>query len=281
MEQISIQQISSEAAMKSNTVDIPPFLRDLPSQFESLRPLLEASLQPYIKIRVGEEVGSFGTDFTGDPLTVWQSKIGGNPYFPKNMEYPTDSDTGKAMPLLMQINCADVPQIEGFDFPQRGILQFYLGYEPADADGNPEKYRVLYFPEIYQDENYLITDFSFIEDSLTIRELYDEIYSIEFIASQDLFWESRYDEDMDIPGEFYQWISDYDYKNQTGIRGSKLGGYVDFHSNTNEIAEMANGRLLLELIHPSCCDDSFLFFILDDQLSQRVFSKVEFHFICD
>jgi uncharacterized protein YwqG len=268
--------------------DTLAFLRELPPRFESLRSFLEANLQPYIKIQVGEEVGSFGgAKPTGDPLTVWQSKIGGNPYFPKDLEYPIDPGSGKAMPLLMQINCADVPQIPGFDFPQQGILQFYLGYEPADADGVPDKYRVLYFPEVCDDESRLISNFSFIEDYLTIRELYGEIYPIEFVGSRDLFWESR-SGDLNIPEEFaelfeafYGWISDCNCENYTGMRGNKLGGYVDFHSNTNEIAEYANGNLLLELYHPSCTDDSFLFFIPDDRLGDRDFSEVEFHFVCD
>jgi uncharacterized protein YwqG len=269
--------------------DTPQFLRDLPPQFEPMRSILEANLLPYIKIQVGEEVGSFsGTNAMGDPLTVWQSKIGGNPYFPKDLEYPIDPGSGKAMPLLMQINCADVPQIAGFDFPQHGILQFYLGYEPADADGVPDKYRVLYFSEVDRDESRLITDFNFIEDYLTIRELYGEIYPIEFAVSHDLFWESRSSEGINIPEAFVElcqafstWISDCDFEKQTGIRGNKLGGYVDFHSNTNEIAEFANGRLLLELYHPSCIDDSFLFFIPDDRLRDRDFSEVEFYFVCD
>jgi len=275
--------------MTEETTDLPPALRDLPPEFEPLRSFLEANLLPYIKIQVSAEVGRcYDSNATSDPLTVWQSKIGGNPYFPKDVEYPIDPDSGKAMPLLMQINCADVPQIAGFDFPQQGILQFYLGYEPADADGVPEKYRVLYFSEVSDDESHLMTDFSFIDDYLTIRELYNEIYPIEFALSRDWFWESRYNEDIHIPEElaelcngFYRWISDYDRENNTGNRGNKLGGYVDFHSNTNDIAEAAIGRLLLEFYHPSCIDDSFLFFITDARLRDRDFSEVEFHFVCD
>lgn len=270
--------------------DIPPFLEDLPAQFEPLRSFLQQSLIPYIKIQVGEQVGDmdFFNRGTGDPLTVWQSKIGGNPYFPKTAAYPVDPDIGKAMPLLMQINCAEVPPIAGFDFPQVGILQFYLGFEPADASDTPGKYRVLYFPEISTDSDDLITDFSFIEGQGTIREIYPEVYPITFSVSRDLFWESRYGEDIDSPeelaalcDEFDDWIGDYDYEQGTGQRGSKLGGYVDFHSDTNEIAERANGRLLLELVHPSCSDDSFLFFIPDEQLRDRDFSDVEFSFVCD
>lgn len=272
------------------TMDDPSFLRDLPAQFEPLRSLLGANLVPYIKIQAGAEVGSLDwlNGGTGDPLTVWQSKMGGNPYFPKDREYPTESDTGKVMPLLLQINCADVPPIAGFDFPQQGMLQFYLGFEPADASGTPGKYRVLYFPELSTDVQDLITDFSFLEIDYTIQDLYPEVYPITFAVSHDLFGESRPVEAMDLPEElqelgaaFDEWLGDYLHETETRIRGSKLGGYVDLHSDTDEIAESANGRLLLELVHPSCCDDSFLFFIPDDQLRDRNFSQVEFYFVCD
>ncbi|MBE9052474.1 DUF1963 domain-containing protein [Nostocales cyanobacterium LEGE 11386] len=270
--------------------DIPLFLEDLPSQFEPLRSFLQQNLVPYIKIQVGEQVGSmdFFNRGTGDPLTVWQSKIGGNPYFPKTADYPIDPGTGKAMPLLMQINCADVPSIAGFDFPQVGILQFYLGFEPADASATPGKYRVLYFPEILTNPSDLMTDFSFIERDRTIREIYPEVYPITFSASRDLFWESQYSEDLDSPEEFAElceefdkWICEYNDQHRTDKLGSKLGGYVDLHSDTNEIAERANGGLLLELIHPFSSDDSFLFFISDEQLRERNFRDVDFYFMCD
>ena len=278
--------------MQATLIKTPQFLRDLPRKFSPMKKLLEQNLIPYIKITVGEQVGEMDTlanaDANGDPLTLWQSKIGGNPYFPKDREYPIDSTDGLAMQLVIQINCADVPQIAGFNFPTQGILQFYMGFEPADASGNPEKYRMIYFPEISENENDLITDFSFIEICGTIKEIYSGVYPISFSVSHDLFWESRYGVDIEIPeelkelsAEFNEWISDYDYENYTNMRGDKLGGYVDFHSYVNDIAEYAKGRLLLEFYHPCYSDDSFYLFIEDEHLSNRDFSQIEFHHVCD
>lgn len=276
--------------VRSQFIDPPPFLRALPSQFKPLKTWLEANLIPYIQINVDEEVGSLDeTDSAGDPLTVWQSKIGGNPYFPNDLEYPIDRITGQAMPLLMQINCADLPTVEGLSLPQQGMLQFYLGSEPAEAHCTPDKYRVLYFPELSEDKSRLITDFSFISSRGTIREIYDQIYPLNFAVSRDLFWESRFDdESIDIPEEheelseeFDEWLSNYNAENDTGMRGNKLGGYVDFHADTNEIAESANGKLLLEFRHPFNSDDFFYFFITESQLLERDFSEVEFYFVCD
>ncbi|TVP64610.1 MAG: DUF1963 domain-containing protein [Nodularia sp. (in: Bacteria)] len=69
-------------------------------------------------------------DANGDPLTLWQSKIGGNPYFPKDMEYPIDRTDGLAMPLLIQINSDDSfyffiedAQLKNRDFSE---VEFYF-----------------------------------------------------------------------------------------------------------------------------------------------------------
>jgi len=280
-------QVAQPTATLPDPSEFPPCLRDLPPQFEPLRSLLQQNLVPYIKIEVGEAAGSMDrlNGGTGDPLTVWQSKIGGNPYFPKNAEYPRDG-TGQAMPLLMQINCADVPPIAGFDLPRVGMLQFYLGGPANVAESTPDAYRVLYFPEVSTDIKDLITDFSFIENFDNIREAYPEVYPVTFAIKHDLFGDSWQFESQGIPAElkglyqeFEQWLWNYLLDTNTGTRSPKLGGYVDNHAN--EIADSANGRLLLELEHPSCCDDSFLFFIPDEQLRDRNFSDVEFYFLCD
>ncbi|GAX34715.1 DUF1963 domain-containing protein [Nodularia sp. NIES-3585] len=277
--------------VQATLIENPQFLRDLPRKFSPLKKFIEENLKPYIKITAGEQVGEMNTlsyvNANGDPLTLWQSKIGGNPYFPKDMAYPIDRIDGLAMPLLIQINCADVPQIAGFDFPQQGILQFYLGFEPADASSNPDKYRVLYFPEISEDENDLITDFSFIDNDYTIRDFYGEVYPLSFSVSHDFFWESRYGENIEIPEEFpelsqafNEWIYDYNYEHHTGMRGDKLGGYVNFCSEVNHLKEEIKGRLLLEFYHPFNSDHSFYFFIENAQLKNRDFSEIEFYFDC-
>jgi uncharacterized protein YwqG len=58
-------------------------MNDLPPQFEPLRSLLEANLLPYIKI-IHEDVGGLDNQWGGDPLELWQSKIGGHPYLLKD-----------------------------------------------------------------------------------------------------------------------------------------------------------------------------------------------------
>lgn len=65
-----------------------------------------------------------------DRTTVFDSKMGGVPYFPKGMEYPTVREgvhAGKPLYFLAQLNFAKLPKIEGF--PTEGILQFFAGFD--------------------------------------------------------------------------------------------------------------------------------------------------------
>jgi len=76
-----------------------------------------------------------------DQIGITHSKFGGLPYLPANFEYPTTSD-GKPLALLAQLNFEDLPKLP--NFPQSGILQFYL--LPNDALGMDSKdgHKVIY-----------------------------------------------------------------------------------------------------------------------------------------
>lgn len=276
------------------TTDIPQLLSDLPPEFEPLRSLLEANLLPYLKM-IPESAGHLNSagypisDWSGDPLELWQSKIGGHPYLPKGTSYPIDRETGEQMMFLMQVNCADLPSIDGFALPRQGILQFYVGLDVAMCELSPEQHRILYFPEVSQDKNNLVTDFSFLARTSSHLEWYDDVYALRFSLQQDVFWVARQslNEPFDIPEdltalckEFNEWMSDYDLDNDfVDRRISKLGGYVELHSYVDETIEGAKGRLLLELQHPFASDDHFYFFIEDSDLINSDFSKVESYFL--
>lgn len=96
--------------------------------------------------------------------SVFDSKLGGTPYFPKNMEYPTAREgelQGRPLRLLAQLNFGALPHIEGF--PEKGILQFYAGCADDDMVGadfkdgqNQNTFRVIYHADIITDESQLI-----------------------------------------------------------------------------------------------------------------------------
>jgi uncharacterized protein YwqG len=119
--------------------------------------IVEATIQPYVAIVL----------YPRPTLSLWQSKVGGVPYLPKNIEYPKGAD-GQELQLLAQINFAEVPQLP--NFPQAGILQFYIAPEDDLLGANFENptatdnFRVLYFAEVLTDETQSVTDFSFLPE---------------------------------------------------------------------------------------------------------------------
>ncbi len=278
---------SPQATATQEAIADSPLLQNLPSQFEPLRPYIEAKLQSYIKIQVGEEVRWLDSPWIRDPLDPWQSKIGGFPYLPKGTDYPTDRETGELMLFLMQINCADLPIIDGLNLPRQGILQFYSGLDVPLCEVSPEQHRILYFPEVSQDRNDLITDFGFLVEYAEIEEWYDEIYPLTFATQQDLFRVTRegYLDTLEVPEEletlseeFMEWL---DEQNSETIaqRINKIGGEVESHSYVSETVGEAQGLLLLELNHPCDCDDHFYFFIEASDLANLDFSNVESYFM--
>lgn len=62
-----------------------------------------------------------------DQPSIFDSKIGGMPYLPTDIEVPLDS-AGNPMRLLAQINCKDLTGLD--EYPQEGMLQFYLTTNP-------------------------------------------------------------------------------------------------------------------------------------------------------
>ncbi|MBE6888530.1 MAG: DUF1963 domain-containing protein [Ruminococcaceae bacterium] len=98
--------------------------------------------------------------------TLFDSKLGGTPYFPKDMQLPTVREgelQGRPLRLLAQLNFGALPHIEGF--PEKGILQFFAGCDDDDVVGvdfkdyfNQNGFRVIYHADIIADESLLISD---------------------------------------------------------------------------------------------------------------------------
>lgn len=107
----------------------------------------------------------------------FDSKLAGQPYWPKDLEYPRDKD-GEPLRLLAQINFEDVPPVP--DFPDTGILQFFIA--PGQADNQiwglefhslrtytkqewfrllqqPNYFRVVYHESVTRDKSRLLDEF--------------------------------------------------------------------------------------------------------------------------
>jgi len=128
---------------------------ELPNELLIYKENIEATIKPFIEIKAKAE----------DNLRFWQSKFGGLPYFPKSLQYPTDSK-GQAMFLLAQINFGETPKLESF--PEKGILQFYISggsdvYGACfESPAKQDDFKVLYFHEVAEDDGHLVTEFGFL-----------------------------------------------------------------------------------------------------------------------
>lgn len=98
-------------------------------------------------------------------LSAFETKLGGVPYFPKDMEYPTDraeNHKGEPLRLLAQLNFEKLPHIE--NFPQKGILQFFCACNDECVYGldfddpcSAKSFRVIYHENIVADESRLLS----------------------------------------------------------------------------------------------------------------------------
>ncbi|MBD2425629.1 YwqG family protein [Phormidium sp. FACHB-1136] len=266
----------------------PTLIAKIPEEFAAVKPFLEQNLLSYISLKC-EEVGRLDNAADPDLIDPWDSKVGGYPYLPKGMDYPKDEDADRYLMFLGQINCADVPALEGFNFPRQGILQVYTGYVVPMGEWGTTQHYIRYFSEFSRDVDDLNTDFSFLEHDRSHNEWYTSVYRLSFSIEQDVFLDYRssvfpvfhpLDEPQDEvwDGFYYEWF--YEQEEYMALKDSgKLGGYPEVHSYVPETLEEAEGQLLLELAHPDSDGVYFYFFIDPEQLSQADFSQVSSYVI--
>ena len=198
---------------------------ELSPELEPYREKIEASIKPYLEIKLSDN---------SNP-TWWQSKFGGLPYMPKNYEYPKNWD-GEYLYLLAQINFAEIPSLD--DFPDKGILQFYIaddGLYGADLQRptRQNKFRVLYFADVYLQENNLITDFSFLPEvnfspiSGCSGLEFTKKYAPMCIADRYYYSFSR--DEMEMAEEISIFLDEKEEDSELfADDGHKLGGYPFF-----------------------------------------------------
>ena len=104
-------------------------------------------------------------DVVNKKADIFDCKIGGVPYFPKDMEYPLE-DTKEKNPLVLlaQINFEQIPHIP--NFPKTGILQIFIAQDDCygmDFDNltNQKLFRIIYHKNIITDRSKLIKKLDF------------------------------------------------------------------------------------------------------------------------
>ncbi len=130
--------------------------------------MTEEQAMQYVKIAAEKTLNELGKQYavhfvlTNETPSVFESKIGGTPYFPSGAEIPLDSH-GEQLRFLMQINCSDV---QGLDcFPEKGILQFWICGDDCwgMCDREDKGFRVIYYQDVTETTVPPISEFTDVE----------------------------------------------------------------------------------------------------------------------
>lgn len=217
---------------------------NLPRELEGFRSRIESTVKPTIEINL---------HLVRD-ATLTQSKFFGFPYLPINIPYPI-TPRGEYLYLLAQINFEEVPHLE--DFPENGILQFYLAGDGCygfdyENPTNQANFRVMYFPRPEFNKAGLVTNFDFLKSIWTYENHFfpfwicdsyiphrEDCFALSFssksgpISSYDYKFEKLIGSEIwNIPSESDEdlWLV---YGERFG-RGHRLGGNPDFASGIQE-----------------------------------------------
>lgn len=103
------------------------------------------------------------TPSEGENIDIFESKVGGTPYFPKEFPYPTGLSgdyENRPLRFLAQLNFDRLPKLEGF--PEKGMLQFFC------ADDNDECVYGMNYDETFSQNGFRVI---YHENIITDREM--------------------------------------------------------------------------------------------------------------
>ena len=243
-------------------------------------------------------------------LSLPQSKFGHYPLLPQGFDYPKD-ERGNYLFLLAQINCSEMPPLEGY--PISGYLQFYIanvdeyGFNANDRTSQ-KNCRVLFFEE--NEVGNPQTDFSFLDNAFNKEKKNDfsifndilnkdtlpfrQAYSLSFTPATDYvrFGDMRRGDKetfriTDLQ-EIYPVMDEDDIMDAAYDHfrplGHKIGGYAFFTTEDPRLwnEEYEDYILLLQVDSKDGIrwkgDGVVNFFIHPDDLARKDFSKVLFNF---
>ena len=231
--------------------------------------ILEKNKKPMIKISLSD-----------DKPNLFQSKFGGVPYLPKDMEVPKNKEN-KQLTLLAQINIEELPKNNIYPM-EEGMLQFWilnddvlgLDYDTHLGDG----FKVVYYKEIdksvteeevlekynpYKDEDSYFPIEGEFSLSFKLTDGYctasDDRFSKLFIKEIEKFEKEKGEEykeifekykknniGYNICYDFYEiFEEDKNLNDKLFGAGHKIGGYPDY--TQNDIRDEEYEILLLQI----------------------------------
>ena len=271
--------------------------------------ILEKNKKPMIKISLSD-----------DKPNLFQSKFGGVPYLPKNVEIPKNKEN-EQLTLLAQINIEELPKNNIYPM-KKGILQFWilnddvLGLDYDTHLGNG--FKVVYYKEIdksvteeevlekykpYKDEDsyfpvegefslsFKLTDGYFSDSNDDFREIVNREMKKFHIENKEKYKEilKVYD-DKEYLSYWDIWdILEEDKKIGEILfeSGHKIGGFPNF--TQSDIREIGDYEILLLQIDSEGTEKNEImwgdcgianFFIREKDLKELNFEKVIYNWDC-
>jgi uncharacterized protein YwqG len=233
-------------------------------------------------------------------VSVEKSKIGGIPLWPADQDLPRNS-AGEPLFFLAQINFSEMPPLA--DFPQKGVLQFWISDDDGfgldfDEPMNQADFRIIYFEneasvglEFSSNNKIPAPDFSFLKKMEGMPIPQNTTYSIDFEPVMELcpttdyrFWQ-KFGEDFFEKFGKKEWTIREELEDILIAPGHKVGGYAHF---TQEDPRTPNDPMML-LFQLDSDEDSGIqwgdlgvanFFIRHEDLRKLDFSRVVFNWDC-
>ncbi len=271
--------------------------------------ILEKNKKPMIKISLSD-----------DKPSLFQSKFGGVPYLPKDVEVPKNKEN-KQLTLLAQINIEELPKNNIYPMKE-GILQFWilnddvlgLDYNTHLGDG----FKVVYYKDIdksvteeevlekykpYKDEDsyfpienefsliFKLTDGYFSDSSVDFSEIVDREMKKFHLESKEKYKEilKIYDDEKFL--SYWDIWDILEEDKEIGKKlfeaGHKIGGYPNF--TQSDIREIGDYDILLLQIDSEGTEKNEImwgdcgianFFIREKDLKELNFEKVIYNWDC-
>ena len=271
--------------------------------------ILEKNKKPMIKISLSD-----------DKPNLFQSKFGGVPYLPKDMEVPKNKEN-EQFTLLAQINIEELPKNNIYPM-EEGMLQFWilnddvlgLDYDTNLGDG----YKIIYYKEIdksvteeevlekykpYKDEdsyfpiegefslNFKLTDGYFSDSNDDFREIVDREMKKFHIENKEKYKEIlKVYNDKEYLSYWDIWDileEDKEIGGKLFEAGHKIGGFPNF--TQSDIRKIGDYEILLLQIDSEGTEKNEImwgdcgvanFFIREKDLKELNFEKVIYNWDC-
>ncbi len=236
-------------------------------------------LKPYEEYLRSTEKPALEMTFERGGTLPWESKVGGCPYLKSEADYPRDN--GRPMMFLAQINLDDMPRLE--DFPESGLLQFYIGDD--DCLGGDSSCKVIYLPEYEKDASKLLSKNPF-EDGYMGMTPFEYEGKMTFTPKTMLIGTECREFQEKFPNKVSEEVLDELYA-VCYSEGCLVGGYPLFVQQAPEYYDDGEyDTLLLQLDCDDECGIMFgdagncFFLIPKEDLKNRRFDRVEYGWQC-